>query len=257
MRYLINFMMILLLVLCSPVYSATEDEPQLDTDAMAILEEAVNFLESLDSFEIKGKAIFDVIQEDGQRLQFEKSTRVVVQRPDKLYVERVRDDGHVRKFWYDGSQASILNVGKNAYAQLKAPETIDGMLDMFEGLLKEPHPLADLLYSNLDPLLDLPEEAFLVGPSTVGNFVCDHLAFRNADLDWQIWVQNGETPFIRKVVITYRNQPGIPQFVSYLQSWRILGQINQEVFLFTPPENAERLSILLPPVVYADEGGEQ
>ena len=246
----------MLLVLCVPAYGTAAEESLLDTEAMDSLKKAVAFLEGLDSFEIHGKAVYDVVQEDGLRLQFEKSTRLIQQRPDKLYVERLRDNGDVRKFWYDGSNVSILSVDRNAYAKLRAPDSIDEMLDMFEGLFREPNPLADLLYSDLGHLRDLPDEAFYVGPSTVGSFVCDHLSFRNANIDWQLWVQKGETPYIRKVVITYSNQPGIPQFVSYLQRWVVPGQINKDTFLFTPPENAERLSIMVPPVVYAEEGGQ-
>lgn len=236
--------------------SAVAEEPYLDPAAMSTLKAAIEFLEELDSFEIKGRAIYDVVQEDGRRLQFEKSTKLIQQRPNKLYAERLRDDGDMRKFWYDGSQVSILSLEKNAYAQLRAPESIDETLDMFEGLFREPHPLADLLYSNLDHLHDMPEEAVYVGESTVGSFICDHLSFRNASLDWQLWVQKGETPFFRKVVITYRNQPGVPQFVAYLHSWLIPESINKSVFSFVPPQNAERLSILIPPVVVAEKGGQ-
>ncbi len=179
------------------------------------------------------------------------------QRPDKLYAEQLRDDGEIRKLWYDGNQVSILNVGKNAYAQFHTPATIDGMLDMLEGLLKEPYPLADLLYSDLSFLLNMPDDAVYVGSSSVAGVSCKHLAFRNANVDWQLWVEQGETPFIRKVVITYRNQPGVPQFVAYLHGWQRPAESSEALFSFSPSDDAERLSILLPPTVQAVEGGEQ
>ena len=256
MYYLLNLLILIGLVLCSPVPSGAESEPQLDSEAMAILEEAITFLEGMNHFEIQTSAIFDVVQEDGHRLQFERKSRLVQQRPDKIYTERTRDDGEIRKLWYDGSQVSILDVGKNAYAQFRAPGTIDGMLDMLEDLLREPHPLADLLYSDLGFLLELPNDAFYVGPSSAAGFPCDHLAFRNAAIDWQLWVERSKTPFIRKVAITYRNQPGVPQFVAYLPDWKTPAELNESLFSFSPPEHAERLSILIPPTVQAEEGGE-
>jgi hypothetical protein len=257
MRCFVSLLMLISFALCSPVHSRVESEQQLNIEAMATLEEAITFLEGMERFEIKGTAIFDVVQESGQRLQFEKKIRLVQQRPDKLYAEQLRDDGEIRKLWYDGSQVSILNVGKNAYTQFRTPATIDGMLDMLEGLLKEPYPLADMLYSDLSFLLDLPNDAVYVGSSSVAGVSCTHLAFRNANIDWQLWVEQSATPFIRKVVITYRNQPGVPQFVAYLHEWQRPAELSKTLFSFSPPDGAERLSILLPPTSQAVEGGKQ
>ncbi len=257
MRCFVSLLMLISFSLCSPVHSGAESERQLNTEAMAAMEEAITFLEGMGRFEIKGTAIFDVVQESGQRLQFEKKMRLVQQRPDKLYAEQLRDDGEIRKLWYDGNQVSILNVGKNAYTQFRTPATIDGMLDMLEDLLKEPYPLADLLYSDLSFLLDLPNDAVYVGSSSVTGVSCKHLAFRNDNVDWQLWVEQSATPFIRKVVITYRNQPGVPQFVAYLHGWQRPAELSETLFSFSPPENAERLSILFPPTVQTDKWGEQ
>jgi hypothetical protein len=257
MRFISHLTIILLIVLSVSIHCVAAEETQLDPQAVSALQGAISFLEGLKSFEIEGKAVFDVVQEDGHRLQFERSTRLVLKRPDKLYAERFRDNGVFHKLWYDGSQVSILNVGKNAYTQFRAPDNIDDTLDMLENLLKEPRPLADLLYSDLGFLLELPDQAIYVGPSTAAGFMCDHLAFRNADIDWQLWVERSDTPFIRKVVVTYRNQPGIPQFVAYLQGWKTPVEIQEKAFSFTPPAKANKLSLLIPPAVQFNEGGAQ
>jgi hypothetical protein len=257
MRYLVNLLLLLIFVLCSPIQSEAESKQKLNVEAMAALEKAITFLEGIDRFEIKGTAIYDVVQENRQRLQFEKKIRLVQQRSDKLYAEQRLDGGEIRKLWYDGRKVSILNVGKNSYAQFQAPETIDGMLNMLEELLKEPYPLADLLYSDLSFLVDSPDNSDYVGLSSVAGVPCEHLAFRNANIDWQLWVERSKTPFIRKVVITYRNQLGIPQFVAYLHGWKIPTKLSETLFSFSPPENSERLSILIPPPAQTDDGGEQ
>jgi hypothetical protein len=254
MRCFARWLLSLGLVLLVTVPGLAEAAPQLDTEAMAILEKSIIFLENLDSFEIQVTAVFDVVQEDGQRLQFEAKSRLIQQRPDQLYAEKVRDDGDINRLWYDGKQVSILMVRDNAYVQFLAPDTIDGMLDMMENRLRDPHPLADLFYSDLSHLLEQPENAVYVGPSSVVGFPCSHLAFRNSELDWQIWVERSDTPFIRKVVVTYRNEPGIPQYVSYLHVWKIQPELNANVFLFSPPKKAIKLSILIPPAVQEEKG---
>lgn len=257
MRNLLQLLLLMVLSLWVPFQACAEDPPLLDTQAMAIMDKAAAFLENMDSFAAEGTSIFDVIQDDGQRLQFEKKSQLIQQRPDKLYFEQLRDDGDASRLWYDGKQVSILRVDDNAYAQFLAPDSIDDMLDMLENLFKEPHPLADLLYSDLGFLLTEPDESLYVGSSMVAGVACSHLAFRNTSLDWQIWVENSETPFIRKVVVTYRNKPGVPQFVSYLHEWKVLAEVRESTFSFKAPENAKRLSVLLPPVAKSVEGGGQ
>jgi hypothetical protein len=42
--------------------------------------------------------------------------------------------------------------------------------------------------------------------------LCDHLAFRQLDTDWQLWVEKGSRPLPRKIVITTRYEVGDPQF---------------------------------------------
>lgn len=257
MRNLFQLLMVMVMALWVPSQACAEDPPLLDIQAMTIMEEAAAFLENMDNFYVKGSAIYDVVQADGQRLQFEKKTQLTQQRPDKLFIEQSRDDGKISRLWYDGKQVSIMKVDDNAYVQFLAPKTIDGMLDMLENLFRDPHPLADLLYSDLGFLLTEPDEARYVGQSSAAGFPCSHLAFRNANLDWQVWVEKSDTPFIRKVVVTYREKPGIPQFVSYLHEWKVLSEVKESVFSFSAPEKAERLSVLLPPVAKATERGLQ
>lgn len=257
MHNLVKALLLFLVALYFPLYCQAETGSPLDPEAMQTLEEAISFLEGMESFEVEATAIFDVVQENGHRLQFEKKSHLFQKRPDKLYTERFLDNGEIRKLWYDGQKVTILDVGKKSYAQFRAPDTIDGMLDMLENLFREPYPLADLLYSDLNFLLGLPEEATYVGSSTVSGVLCEHLAFSNENIDWQVWVEQGDAPFIRKVVITYLKQPGIPQFVSYLHQWHTPANLKEGLFSFKQPKDAERLSILIPPAIRADKGGDQ
>ena len=55
-----------------------------------------------------------------------------------------------------------------------------------------------------------------LGSGVINGVECDYLAFRTEDVDWQIWVEDGERALPRKVVITFKDQPGYPQFVAVL-----------------------------------------
>ena len=56
-------------------------------------------------------------------------------------------------------------------------------------------PLADLFYWGTDKadLEDIKSSTY-VGPSWVGGAACDHYAFRQQGVDWQLWIERGEAP---------------------------------------------------------------
>ena len=69
-------------------------------------------------------------------------------------------------------------------------------------------PLADLLYLRPDEaMLQAAEYAVDLGPDLTQGVVCDHFAFRQPDVDWQIWIEQGEQAFPRKLVITTKWSP--------------------------------------------------
>lgn len=227
-----------------------------DPAALAELKRATDFLVALPNFRIKASVAYDVIQEDGRRLQFEKQGDIFLQRPNRLFVEVRLDDGRHRQLWYDGKTLSLAERSKKIHTQVDAPPTIDATLDMLEDLFKDPMPLADILYSDLTHLTELAFEADVVGNSLVNDKPCQHLAFRGETIDWQIWVEQGATPFIRKLAISYRQAPGTPQYVAALDLWETPGSFSNDLFTFTAPPGSESINILVPEPNQSEAGGQ-
>ena len=245
----------------TPVHAETANEEADDATlrepaALAELKRATDFLVALPNFRIKASVAYDVIQEDGRRLQFEKHGDISMQRPNRLFVEVHLDDGRHRQLWYDGKTLSFAEQSRNLHTQVKAPPTIDATLDMLEDLFKDPMPLADLLYSDLTPLAELAFEADVVGDSLVNGKPCQHLAFRGETVDWQIWVEQGQTPFIRKLAISYREQLGTPQYVAALDLWETPESFSDELFTFTAPPGSEWINMLVPRPRQSKAGGQ-
>jgi hypothetical protein len=48
---------------------------------------------------------------------------------------------------------------------------------------------------------------------------CNHLAFVDKNVDWQIWIEDGQRKVPRKIVLTYKKIPGSPQFIAILKDW--------------------------------------
>jgi hypothetical protein len=230
---------------------------EVDEQALKILQKATDYLTSLNQFHLKGNTVMDVVQETGQKIQFSAAVEVTIKRPDHLFASRVRDDGSTRRFWYDGKTAMMYDEKENVYGKIPVPDTIDEMLDYLEEVIKNPRPLADLLYSDLSHLATLPVSGAYVGESYVGETACDHLAFRCESVDWQVWVDRGEKPLIRKVVITYKELPGGPQFAARLDQWNVMPEISDSLFQFSPPEGAQRIRVVVLQPEEEKEGGTQ
>jgi hypothetical protein len=80
------------------------------------------------------------------------------------------------------------------------------------------------------------------GQDLVGQELCDHYAFRQPGIDWQIWIATGDMPLPRKLVITSRDDEARPQSTSLL-SWNLKPTFKDAVFTFKPPKDANRISI--------------
>ena len=56
-----------------------------------------------------------------------------------------------------------------------------------------------------------------IGTSRIDGVEYDHAAIRQTDVDWQVWIEKGETPLPRKLVITTKTQPTQPQFIAHVE----------------------------------------
>ncbi len=231
--------------------------PAIDPEALAILKKATDYLTGLAQFRLKGYKEEDAGQESGQKLQFSSTFDVYLKRPDRMFVSRTDDDGIIRRLWYDGKTASMYDEGEKVYAQIQVPDTIDEMLDYLETVLESPPPLADLLYNDLSHLAERARSGMYLGISFVQNSACDQLAFRGESVDWQIWVDRGEKPFIRKIVITYKQLPGEPQLSAHMEEWTLEPNLADTLFQFSIPEGSRRIPIVRSQRRDSNEGGAQ
>jgi hypothetical protein len=79
-----------------------------------------------------------------------------------------------------------------------------------------------------------------LGPSTIRGTTCDHYAFRQAEVDWQIWIERGTKPLPRKLVITTTSEKMQPEHMVVM-SWNLEPQLTDQVFAFVPPAGAQKI----------------
>ena len=121
---------------------------------------------------------------------------------------------------FNGATATVLEKHTNNYAQINAPGSVDQLVDKLRDDLRTAVPGADLLLTRAyNELMDDVIEAKYIGHGVIDGVECDHLAFRNAETDWQIWVERGAKPIPRKYVITSKAVAAAPQYTLRIKSW--------------------------------------
>jgi hypothetical protein len=185
----------------------------------------------------------DEILDTGQKIQFSSVRRIAVRRPDKLYA-RILGDTMDERVLYDGKMMTILDQRAKVYGTLAVPDNVEEMLDYVAGYFGVAMPLADLVFTDVyGAVIDQVRQGRYVGLHTVQGVKCHHLAFRQADLDWQIWIADGDKPVPRKLVITYKSAPGQPQYIALLGKWDLSTPLADSVFELEMPEGAKKIDL--------------
>ena len=211
-------------------------------DAKAILKAMSDYVGGQQTIDLTFDSAIEIITPQLEKIQFTNSGECLLRRPDKLRAHRVGGYADVAMV-YDGKTVSIYGKHVNGYAQFPAPGTIDQLIEF----LREGHgvslPGADLLLSNsYEVLVADVQEAKHIGRGVIDGVECEHIAFRNFDTDWQLWVEVGQRPIPRQMVITSKTINSAPQYTLRVKSWKTDVTPAGDAFTFTPPAGAKELS---------------
>jgi hypothetical protein len=211
-------------------------------DALPILKEMCDYLKGLQQFSCQAEITEDVLLTTGQKIQLGKSVEASVRRPDRMRVES-QGDADNRQIIYDGKTITLLDRSRNVYTSIDAPPDIDAALNHAIRAFDLRAPLADLIYVDAYKYLtDGVTSGFYAGLHKVQGVLCHHLAFRQKDIDWQIWIEDSPTPLPRKFLITDTKAKGL-QFTALFSKWNTSPQLADAFFTFVPPEKAEKIDL--------------
>lgn len=241
-----TLVLVLLIVVASRGATAAEPQASLvvEPEAAAVAKRAGEFLREQDRFAFTADTAYEVVQEDGARLEFGGTRRYLVRRPDRVRVETQARSGERRLMVLDGRQLTYAELDANVYARMDfgKPREIDAVIDLLRDGLGLPLPLAELLRS--DPREELTRDlvdAFVVGTETLAETPCDHVALRTDDTELQLWIAQGDEPLLQRIVITYRDEPGEPSFAADFRDWKLGKRSSDRDFRWDPPKDAQRI----------------
>ncbi len=221
--------------------SASSEEKAIEPKVEEALREMTEALTERSAFAFKAEVSLDELHETGLEVQKSALRTMAVQRPNRIATS-VDGDWGDRSAWYDGKTVSVLDQRHNTYSVLETPESIDTALDFLADEYDIVLPLADFIRTDVcESLTSAAELGAYVGLHDVDGILCHHLALANDFLEWQIWIDAGERPLPRKMVINYKDEPGEPQFTARFLSWNLSPDFPDELFQFVPPENAREM----------------
>jgi hypothetical protein len=213
-------------------------------DPQEVLRQACDFLKKQQQFSFKAECADDRVYTEGKKLQFDFDLEAYVQRPDKLRINAAGDLEN-KQFFYDGKTITLYDKSHNAYAVMEAPATIDAAIDKAHREYGLRVALADLTAGNAGALMTAGvKHALYVGEGVVRGVKCHHLAFDKKNIQWQIWIDAGEKPLPRKLIITEKKLPASPQWTAYFTEWNLAPQIAESLFVFAPPQGATKIKFV-------------
>lgn len=212
-----------------------------DGDAESILKAMADYVSAQQNIALSFDSSIEIITPELEKIQFTNSGSLLLSRPDKLKASRTGGYANV-ELVFDGETVSVLGKGRNVYAQFEGPDSVDALVDSVRARQGLALPGADLLLSNLyEALIAGVLEAKHIGRGVIDGVECEHLAFRNMETDWQLWVRVGEQPAPCKLLVTSKTINSAPQYSLQITNWETGIEPAADAFSFTPPDGAERV----------------
>ncbi len=224
--------------------------PAVEPAAVQALEAMSAYLRTLDTFSIKAETSADAVLDDGQKVQSDRDLTVDYAKGKGLKVDAISPIRHLTYF-YDYKHLTLFSPDLRYYASTEAQPTIVKTLDEVSARYGIEMPLADLFYWGTERLpVDAITSAQTIGPGLVHGEKCQHYAYRQSDVDFQLCIAEGEHTLPLKLVITTTDQPEQPQYEARM-TWDLHPKLAVGEFTFTPPENALPITFRPMPAVAA------
>ena len=216
-----------------------------EIDAKALLIGMAKKLAGARQFSVSIHMNYDVVQASGQKIQFSEVRKVQLSRPNHLRVDTQQSDGDAGGLVFDGTTLTLFSPTENVYSQTTHSGDVDAAIRYAVGTLGIRVPLARMVTTTFaQELQKLSTAVDYVEQNVLGPAPTDHIAAQTQDVDYQIWIDKDLLP--TRMVLTYKNEPGQPQFQAVFSSWNLSSNIDDSTFTFTPAKGAERIPTLLP-----------
>ena len=164
------------------------------SEARAVFKAMSDFLTAQQAASVGFDATLEIVTAEMMKVGLASSGNLSFSRPDKIRMTRTGGIADVEMV-YDGKTLSAYGKTLNVFSKLPLEGKVDDVIAMLRDEFGLELPAADLLSSApYEVMMENVIDAGL-GEGMIRGEMCDHLAFRTSDVDWQIWVAQGENHF--------------------------------------------------------------
>ncbi|MBD9624905.1 DUF2092 domain-containing protein [Ensifer sp. ENS06] len=214
-----------------------------EAEGRSLLKAMSDYLASQKAISFTYDSNLEVVTREHQKLLLASSGKIDLGRPDKLRAKRFGGFANVEMV-FDGKTVTLFGKDTNLYTQLEVPGTVEHLVDEMREKLRKPVPGADLLLPDAyDKLLEGVTDVKDLGSGVIGGVECDHLAFRAKDVDWQIWIEQGDTPRPCRYVITASQVDQAPQYSIQISDWKTGVDVEAQDYSFANTTGAKRVDM--------------
>lgn len=222
------------------VATPTPAKPVVQQIALDRLKQMSDTLIASKAFSYHSKSAIDLQSETGQFVTFFNEAKVTLQRPNKLHADVAGELANLA-LHFDGNTLTATDKAKNTYATSSPLSSIDEMLEFLMTKAQISFPTADLMYS--DPYAVMTKnlsDATVVGETIVNGIAVEHFAYREPNIDWEIWLTKGDKPLPLRLAMTYKQVPNQPRFLVEFFDWRLNPKVKNK-FDFKAPKDAKQV----------------
>lgn len=228
-----------------PLITKAQTAQAIDPRADKLLQSASNYLKSAQSYSFQAYLTFDDVFPPDLKIQYHSAAKVFVDRPNAFQINYEGERRNV-SFYYDGKDLTLFDRRDNVYGTLPAASNIDSTLNSTLKDFGFLVPLSDFIYSNpAQAFAGKIQKGYYLGMVSLQGKNTHHLAFTEQDIDWQVWIEDGNQPLVRQLVISYKNLPSAPKYSVFFPQWDFNWKApNTNFFMFNAPENAVKIDFL-------------
>lgn len=231
----------------APEAAAEAAESLVDPKAVEPVKRMVATLTGAQQLSFTVEQSYDVIQADGEAIEFGSRSEQTIRRPDRLRVERWDRNGRHLQAFFDGKEVTVYDDGPNVYATAERTGTTEQLTDFLRDDVGLRLPLADLFDPDLAKILiDNVIAARYVDVQTVAEHPCDHVALRTREgVGIQLWIRQDDPAVPERFVINFELARGRPQFRASFTEWNLSPRTPDRLFAFEAPKGAARVPFAL------------
>jgi len=196
---------------CAGTAGAQDSGVRQDARAREVLKSMSAYAASLDRVSIKGVSLSDARLGGGLMVSNSTEVEVRINRPGSLRISSF-DGVESKELYFHDGVLTVFNSGRYFYAQANIPKEIEAAMEFALEELEIEAPLMDFIHRDASTHLIGSQDAilYLTDKARIGGVDCHHIAIRGDETDVQLWVEEGEQPLPRKIIITSKWEGGAP-----------------------------------------------